>query len=223
LITTIQSYPRLTGAGVKRRLRLVLLLSLPLCAGMAFLAEPLVSLAFGRGRFTAEDINTLSTMLQAYAPGIVGIALTRIPFGLAYAQKQGRVVLGFFVIVSVFLVAVEAALIAIGLQLWAFGVAYTVAISLGLAWLWRYTLRGHFQDFWSRTDTVQMTLLAGVVLGGTWLVVQALPDMMQFGMVGNVLALALGGGAALALLAAGASALRLEEVRWAVEVVRERR
>jgi putative peptidoglycan lipid II flippase len=222
LITTIQSFPRLTGEGIKRRLRLVLLLALPLCAGLAFLAEPLVSIAFGRGRFSAEDIATLSTMLQAYALGIAGIALTRIPFGLAFAQKQGRVVLGFFVVVSLSLIIVETALILLGLELWAFGVAFTAAIALGLAWLWRFTLVGHYDDFWTRADTLQMLALSAVVLGGTWLVVWALPPFLELGFWGDVATLIFGGATALGLLAGGAYALRVEEVRWLSTVIRER-
>ncbi len=62
--------PAFRGA-LAKGLRLVMFLTLPCAVGLSVLAEPILSLLFEHGKFTAEDVRMTAGPLQAYAFGLV--------------------------------------------------------------------------------------------------------------------------------------------------------
>lgn len=62
--------PAFRGA-LAKGLRLVLFLTLPCAVGLSILAEPIISILFEHGKFTAYDVEMTAGPLQAYAFGLV--------------------------------------------------------------------------------------------------------------------------------------------------------
>lgn len=62
--------PAFRGA-LAKGLRLVMFLTLPCAVGLSLLAEPIISLLFEHGKFTAADVANTAGPLQAYAFGLV--------------------------------------------------------------------------------------------------------------------------------------------------------
>ncbi len=62
--------PAFRGA-LAKGLRLVLFLTLPCAVGLSLLAEPIISILFQHGKFTAHDVAMTAGPLQAYAFGLV--------------------------------------------------------------------------------------------------------------------------------------------------------
>lgn len=168
LITTIQSVAGSESVDLRRRFRLVLLFAVPQVVILASLSQPLVAIAFGRGQFDSADVALLATTLQAYAPAIFGIALTRIPLAVAYARKQAGVVLGYFIIVSAVLVGIEAAGIRLeigGIRV--FGWAYALSLFAVFLWLYVRTVVPLNIKLFNREDVWRFAALGVSVLLGT--------------------------------------------------------
>lgn len=76
---TLPAMSRLATEGISegfkdtlaRGLKLVFLMTLPSAVGMAFLAEPIISLIYERGKFTPEDTMMTALALRTYAWGLV--------------------------------------------------------------------------------------------------------------------------------------------------------
>lgn len=221
LVTTIQTFNSRAKVNLTARLRLIFLIALPVAIVFIVLAEELVTVAFNRGRFTAENVQTLAVVLQTYGLAILGIALSRIPFGIAYAQKRSRVVFGYYAVVAVSLVAAELILIWLGFDLRAFGIAYT--ISQGLALLWLYRAHDGFKAFentWSRADSLQMLGVSAVALAGTVLCTLAVSFWTAAYRWTDWLTLLVGGGSSVLLVLATVFLFRLDEYRWLMQLLR---
>lgn len=147
--------------------RLVMLISIPIATVLSVLARPLVAAVFGRGSFSASDVQALAITLQMYGPAVVAIALSRIPFGLSYAKQKGGVILGFFLSFSVALVAFEALLLLLGLDLRSFGVAYTLAMGTAVVWLYCGLSSSGVRHLLNRRDIVELLAMGLVTLLGT--------------------------------------------------------
>ena len=94
----LPSLARLHGPGMEQAfggtlsasLRLSLFVSLPAAAGLLALAQPLVTLLFGRSAFDAAAVRDTVAALAAYAPGIPAIALVRPLVAAFYAADNTR-------------------------------------------------------------------------------------------------------------------------------------
>lgn len=221
LVTTIQTFNSKAKVNLTARLRLIFLIALPVAIVFVVLAEELVTVAFNRGRFTAENVQTLTVVLQTYGLAILGIALSRIPFGIAYAQKRSRVVFGYYAVVSVSLVASEMLLIWLGFDIRSFGIAYT--ISQGMALLWLYRAHDGFKAFeynWSRADSLQMLAVGLVALVGTALSSMAVSMWTADYRWTDWLTLFVGGSSSVLLVLATVFLFRLDEYRWLMQLLR---
>ncbi len=69
-------------------LKVVLLLILPATAGLAALANPLTSLLFERGAFTAADTQATALALLFYLPGLPAAAIDQVLLFAFYARKN---------------------------------------------------------------------------------------------------------------------------------------
>lgn len=76
---------------VSRALRLMLVANVPAMFGLIALAEPIVSLIFERGNFTAEDSSATAAALLFYAPGLIGYSAVRIAVPCFYALGNSLV------------------------------------------------------------------------------------------------------------------------------------
>lgn len=211
LVATIQTA---TAGGVtnhRARLRLITLLAIPIGVVLALLSPQLIAAAYGRGRFTADDAQVVALALQAYAPAVVGLAMTSVPLGLAYAHRRARGILGFFALTSLLLLVFEYGLITLGLDLRAFGIALTLSTFAALLWLGRVAGRG--QHLWGQRDTGQFLALAALVLLGT-LAVRTFAAPLITGPWSAWLELLIGGTAALLFTVAATWLLRLPEFDW---------
>ncbi|BBD08815.1 murein biosynthesis integral membrane protein MurJ [Desulfovibrio ferrophilus] len=71
-------------------LRLTLFISLPAAAGLIGLSEPIVSLLFGRGAFSAEAVSMTAWALVGYGVGLPAFAMVRPLVSACYALQDTR-------------------------------------------------------------------------------------------------------------------------------------
>lgn len=111
---TLPAMSRLATEGISdgfkttlaRGLKLVFLMTLPSAVGMAFLAEPIISLIYQRGKFTAEDTAMTALALRTYAWGLVFYSGIKVIQPAFYAIEKRFVPLT----ISIIAVAVSAIL-----------------------------------------------------------------------------------------------------------------
>ncbi|MFC2171032.1 lipid II flippase MurJ [Acidobacteriota bacterium] len=216
VITTVQMHEGKKKLDLRANIRLVVIVALPITLIFAVLLQPLITVLFARGRFTSADVQTLTLVLQLYTPAILGIALTRIPFGLAYAQKHTKAILGFFVLSSITLILSEALFILAGLELYSFGLGYTLSIWVAYIWLYRLILKPRQTRLMNWIEIAQFVLIALIALAGTYWVTSLVRQRIFDSQQADWLILAFGiAGCACALVVA-AVALRLEEARFII-------
>jgi putative peptidoglycan lipid II flippase len=214
VVTTIQTYTTKARSNLSAHLRLIFLIALPLSIVFLLLSEPLVAVAFGRGRFTAEDVQTLSVVLQAYAPAILVIALSRIPFGMAYAEKLGRVVFGYFVAGAVSQVALISVLLWLGFGQRTFGIAFTISQAVTFIWLYHAVVVKSDHRLWSRADILQMSAVGLIALTGTALISFAVGLWTAGSQWTQWVTLFVGGLSSVLLVVAAVWLRGLDESRW---------
>ncbi len=73
---------------IAHSLRLVMLLTIPSAIGLIILAEPIISLIYQHGRFTAEATRQTAAALQFYAIGLAGYAGVKVLAPAFYAINK---------------------------------------------------------------------------------------------------------------------------------------
>jgi putative peptidoglycan lipid II flippase len=221
VISTIQMQLSTIKAQLRAHARLVVLAAIPIAIILLALSGPLVAIVFERLGFTSLEVQVLAGALRPYALAVVGIALSRIPFGMAYAQKQAQAILSYFLVLSVALVLVDAVALYLGVGVPSFGLGYSIAQWCGLVWLVFSVLPRGQRAFLTRTDAIQLMLVGLSGWVGSW----ALAALIQRRTAGSrwadwfVLAAgAVGCGTGLLI---SAWALRLEEARQLVRLAGE--
>lgn len=69
-------------------MRLVMLLTIPSAIGLIILAEPIISLIYEHGRFTASSTNQTALALQCYAVGLVAYSAVKVLAPAFYALDK---------------------------------------------------------------------------------------------------------------------------------------
>ena len=207
-------------------LRLVLLLTIPSAIGLMILAEPIISLIYQHGRFTAEATRQTAAALRFYAIGLVGYAGVKVLAPAFYAINKRNLPM----VVSLFSIAVN-----FGLN-WFFryqlgwghqGLALSTSVVAITNFLLLYFLmRRHTQRL--ETATLLATLgkvliagavLAGICFGAQFVFFQSLQGLrIWHKAIGVGIAVAIGGGAFFGV----AYLLRIAEVHDVVTLVRRR-
>ncbi len=79
-------------------IKLVLLLTIPSACGLVVLGQPIISLIYERGAFTASDVPMTAYALAAYAIGLTGYASIKILSPAFYALDSARtpMIIGLF-------------------------------------------------------------------------------------------------------------------------------
>lgn len=212
IVATIQDYAVGLESRWRRDMRLLFLVSVPLFVVFAVLPMSLVTVVFQRGQFTIESSELVGRALRAYAPAILIVALSRIPYALAFARQKSRALLIFSLLFATTLIGSEALLLALGLGISAFGAAYTAAATLGMIWLFAQVLGDLDMARWTMDEVVRLAVVVLVTLGGTALVAyvaQALianPTMLAW------VTLLAAGSTSVVLAAATAWGLQLPEI-----------
>jgi putative peptidoglycan lipid II flippase len=112
-------------------LRLVLLLTIPSAIGLIILAEPIISLIYQHGRFTAEATRQTASALRFYAIGLAGYAGVKVLAPAFYAINKRNLPM----LVSLF----------------------SIAVNFGLNWFFRFQLGWGHQGLALSTSVVAIT------------------------------------------------------------------
>ncbi len=219
LITTIRRSAGQRRTDLRSDFRQVMLVAIPVAVVMVALPVPLTAVVFGRGQFGSGDVLTLALALQMFAPAVLGEAATRVPNGLAYAERRLRVLFVSAVLASATLVASEAVLIWAGLGLRALGLSSALASAVSFTWLYTAMLRPDGVRIADRRGGFQLAM-AGV---GAWLGTVAVQALVRAAIGDSAPSLALLAGGILGcgvFLVATAYALGLHEVRRVIGALR---
>lgn len=82
--------PEVLAAALRNSLRWVLFFACPAAVGLILLANPVVSLIYGHGRFSSDNVQQTTIMLQFYSLGIIGYAWSKIYQPAFLAIGDGR-------------------------------------------------------------------------------------------------------------------------------------
>lgn len=202
-------------------LRLVTFVVVPSTIGMIVLAKPIVGLLYERGRFDAQDTQTVAALLQAYAVGLLGYGVYFLLVRAFYSQQNTKtpallnVVL--FVLYTAFVYVLSQTIGLVGVVL-ALSGTYTLLAILGLAAMRRRIKR---IDGRRLLRSLTKILAAGAAMyvvarGGTALLGTGSEPL------GQALVILVVGGASVAAYLGVAFVLRAEELRAAIDLARRR-
>lgn len=234
LVPLMPLYAQLAGDGsrwpelrqrIRQGLMLTAIVTLPLSMLLVALAEPIVQVAYQRGRFTPEVTQEVAALLMAYGLGMTGYLLRDVLVRIFYALEDGAtplrissMAIGLNALLDfLFLQAFGAP----GIALATAGVNLIAVIGLGIR------LHQRLPGIpWQEMGQALLPLLGITVLAGGlshWLWTQ----LRSYEIVGSPLLTAiiwagLAAGLGLSLFAAGALYLRIPEVEWAAARLRKR-
>jgi putative peptidoglycan lipid II flippase len=205
---------------VSRGLAMMLMLNVPAMLGLLVLARPIVELLFERGRFVAADTDATAAALRLYAIGLVGYSAARIVSPAFYALRQSRTAVAVSVAAMVFNVGLSLSLVAwMGFR----GLALSTAIAaIAHGGVLVVLMRRRLNGIEGRRLALVLAKVAaaGVAMAITsWGIEAALAGWLpgrQVLMRAIRLIAAIGGG--IAVLAAAARLLRIEEFNEALAV-----
>jgi putative peptidoglycan lipid II flippase len=215
-------------AGVRRTvadaLSLMLMLNVPATIGLIALSTPVIRVIFERRAFTPDDTAATAAALQFYAIGLVGYSVVRIASPTFYALNESRTP----VMVSVISVLVNAALnlalvrllgyrgLALGTSIAALVNAATLLVLL------RRRLDG-LEERRVLTSFAKITM-ASLLMGAAAVAADRYSAawLPGDGLLPQLLRLAAAIGTAMAVLAAAAHMMHIDEFRRGVAVVASR-
>lgn len=199
-------------------LRLATVLILPAAVGLFVLATPIVALLFEHGQFNAADTAITVLALRVYLIGLPFAAIDLLLIYAFYARQDTLTpaLIGLFSL-TVYMVVALALMPRWGLYslMAADSVKHIVHASVSMYLLWR-RLGGFGKQYLSLTalKSGAAALLMGAV---AWVI---LPPIVAFvgdvGTLREVAIVVLSGSVSVAVFAAVAFALRVEELRWIV-------
>jgi putative peptidoglycan lipid II flippase len=209
---------------VSRGLGMMLMLNVPATIGLFVLATPIVRLLFERGLFLPADTAATAAAVRFYAVGLAGYSAARIASPTFYALGESRVpamVSGGVIVVN----AIASVLLvrAIGFEGLALGTSIAaIANAATLVWLLRRRLGGI--DGRRLAVTLIKVTASAIVMAVTALAIQHAMDRGGTGLstIAQAVRLAASIGGGLAVLAASATLLRVDEFGDAVEMIQGR-
>jgi putative peptidoglycan lipid II flippase len=220
VITTIQAFAAGAVPRWRRDTRVLILISLPIMVVLAVIPEAIISILFERGRFTAESTQQVSFTLRAFAFAIPIVALNRVPYALAFAQNKSRELLSFYIIFAATLVGSEILLIALGVGLATFGIAYVLAVSVGTIYLYTHIMKVIDKDRWSANEVLRLIGVGVVSFTGTAIIAYLVQRLVADSTISSWITVLLTGGSSLLLLAVAVWMFRLPETTQLSRLVR---
>ncbi len=197
---------------------------MPAALGLLVLAEPIVSLLFEHGRFTAYDTYWTAWALRCYLLGLV-FASIDWPLNYAFYAQQDTLTPALVGILSVGVyLAVALALLRplgmLGLVLADSAKHFSHAVTMLILTQRRI---GSLADLRLGQTAARALLAGGVMTGLTALTLYGLTRFVSIsGLLGGLLAVVIPGAVGVLAYLACASLLRIEEIRYLGRLVRER-
>ena len=203
-------------------LRTMVFVVVPSAVGMIALASPIIGLLYQRGNFDAQDTGAVSTLLVAYSVGLLGYSayffLVRAFYSRQNTMTPALLNVVIFLLYAALAYTLSRVVGVVGVVL-ALSIAYAVLAVLGLVATRREIKRIDGRRLLISTAKVLTagTVMYAVAWGGTVLLGTGSDA------AGRVLILAVVGSASLAAYLAVAYALKTEELKSAVALLRRRR
>lgn len=202
-------------------LRVMAFIVVPASVGMVALAVPIVGLLYERGAFEPRDTADVAELLKAYGVGLLGYATYFVLVRSFYARQNTKIPatlnVGLLVVYVALAYLISEVVGLIGVAL-AFSVSY-VFLAIGLVVFMRREIGGI--DGRRITASLVRILAAGAVMYAT---IRGVLFFTGTGdnLPGRLAILVAAGGASVGVYLAAAYALRVEELRSAVTLVRRR-
>jgi len=203
---------------------MMLMLNVPATLGLMVLATPIVRLLFERGHFMPTDTAATAAAVRLYAVGLAGYSAVRIVSPTFYAIGESRIpaiISGWVIIVNV---AASVALVrVIGFQGLALGTSVAAIVNAAaLLWILRRRLGGI--EGGRLLATLHKVTLSAVLMAVAAIVIQLAMDRVAPGprLAAQAIRLATSIGGSMAVLAAAAKVLGIEEFDGAVEMIQGR-
>ena len=234
LVPLMPLYAQLAGDGsrwpelrqrIRQGLMVTAILTLPLAMVLVALAEPIVQVAYQRGRFTPEVTQEVAALLRAYGLGISFYLLRDVLVRIFYALEDGATPLR----ISGLAIGLNALLDFLFLQTFgAPGIALATA-GVNLIALIGLGIRLHQRlpgIPWQEMGQALLPLLGITTLAGGlshWLWTQLRSqEILGSSLITTALWAGLAAGIGLSLFAAGALYLRIPEVNWLAAQIQTR-
>ncbi|MEN9230735.1 MAG: murein biosynthesis integral membrane protein MurJ [Thermostichus sp. DG02_5_bins_236] len=210
---------------IRQSLMITAILTLPLSMLLVALAEPIVQVAYQRGRFTAEVAQEVAALLMAYGLGMSCYLLRDVLVRIFYALEDGitplrisSMAIGLNALLDLlFLPAFGAP----GIALATAGVNLVALIWLGIR------LQHRLQGIpWLDMGRTLIPLLGITALAGglsRWLWIQLRPlELLGSPLLSTIIWAGLAAGVGSSLFALGALSLRIPEMDWVAAQIRNR-
>lgn len=221
---------RLTAGGregdfqntVRQTLRMTLFFVLPMSAGLAAVARPLISLIYGGGRFDAFAVDITASALSWMSLGMAGYALQNILSRAYFARQQGTVPLmagGAAILVNILLCRLLVDRLSVAGLALASAVSATVYALLLLLPLQRRG--GRVLDGPAVADLAKMALAAAAMGLCVGALLGAAAPLFPAGKPGEALCLGVCALAGVVLYLLLTLALRVEETRLCISLVKK--
>lgn len=149
----------------RESLSMMNILVMPSVVGLVLFSEPIVSLLFERGEFTAEAVRQTGMVLALYAPSLLGLAISNVLSRMFYALHDTRTP-AVNAVITVIMNIVFSILFALFMGIRGLALGTTVATILG-ALLLLYILRVRMRGLSLKVlvgSTVKITI-ASLVMG----------------------------------------------------------
>lgn len=203
---------------------LMMMLNVPATFGLVVLAGPIVRLLFERGAFTAADTAATAAALQFYALGLLGYSIVRIVSPTFYALGQNRTPVKVSVATVLFNAALNVVLVrTMGYRGLALGTSIAALFNASLLlFLLRRQLAG-LEGGRIAAATARIAVASALMAAAAGAADMWLPAVIPgTRVVPQLIRLSLSIGAALAVLAGSAYALRIREFRQGVALITRR-
>lgn len=202
-------------------LSLMMMLNVPATIGLAVLAIPIVQVIFERRAFTHADTLATAAALQLYAIGLVGYSVVRIASPTFYALNESRTPVKVSMVSVLVNAALNVALARVmGYRGLALGTSIAALVNAGLLLVFLHRRLDGLED---RRVTLSLAkiVLASLVMGAAAIGVDILISQWLPGtrLVVQVVRLGVSIGVAIAVLAAAAHLLHIDEFRRGVNLV----
>jgi len=207
-------------------IRLVTLLTIPAAVGLIILAEPIISVIYQHGRFTAEATRQTAAALQFYAIGLAAYSAVKVLAPAFYALDKRYLPM----MVSIFSIVVNVALnwffmfkLGLGHRGLAFAVSLVAIINFLLLYIMMRKYAGSLETGALLALLAKLVVPLGLLAGVCWLSLETmfypgahLPEWQRVFAVLLVIAVAA------AVFFGSAFLFRVDEVRDVVDLVRRR-
>lgn len=215
-------------AGIRRTiadaLSLMLMLNVPATVGLIVLSTPIIKLIFERRAFTAADTAATAAALQFYAIGLIGYSVVRIASPTFYALNESRTPVKISVASVLINAGLNVALVRVmGYRGLALGTSIAALVNAALLMFILRRRLGGVEGRRVATAFVKITI-ASALMGAAAVAVDTYAGYIVrgTGLLPQVVRLGAAIGVAVAVLAAAAHVLHIDEFRRGIALITSR-